>query len=53
MKKSTRSILLGIGFVTVLVGFFSLYRGEEFLDSLPAFVIGFGLIWSVYLEKEE
>lgn len=53
MKKSTKYVILGIGFLTIIAGIYGFVNKGELYDYLPAFFIGVTLIGSVYFDQNK
>ncbi len=53
MEKSTKSVIIGIGIISILSGVYGYFSGSKNFDIFLAFFIGASLIGSIYFDKGE
>lgn len=51
MRKSTQSIIIGIGLASILVAVYGIIRGGELIDESSGILIGAALIGTVIIEQ--
>ncbi len=51
MKKSTQSIIIGIGLASIIFAVYGIIKGGELIDSLSGITIGAALIVTILVER--